>query len=306
MSAAARELVIVGAGPAGVSAALWARARHLDVLLLEAGSTPGGQLAHVHCTPREIVGWLAGDGPALAAAMARQLAEAGIPVRYEAPVEGFEPGEALALRLAGGDRLSARAVLVATGARRRRLEVPGERELEGRGVSYSATLDKDQLAGRPAVVVGGGDAAFENALILASLGGDVTVLARASARARAEFRERLAAEPRARVREHTQVVAVLGEDRVRAVRTRGPEGEGELACEVVVVKLGVAPNTEWCAGALARDATDHVRVDAALATSRAGVWAAGDVTHPALASVPVAAGQAALAVAGIRAALRGD
>jgi len=121
---------------------------------------------------------------------------------------------------------------------------------------------------------------------------------------RREFRERVAAEPRITVRERTSVVQVLGDDHVRAVRVRGGAGEEEIACDAVVVKIGVRPNTEWCAGALACDREGWIQVDPTLATSRPGVWAAGDVVRPALSGVAVAAGQGALAVAAIRAALR--
>lgn len=304
MSAPARELVIVGAGPAGVSAALWARARDLDTLVLEAAPVPGGQLQHVHFAPRELAGWPYGDGPALAEVYGRQLAEWGIPVRYEARVRALAAGERITLELESGGRLGAKAVLVATGVRRRRLDVPGERELEDRGVSYSANRDRERLAGRAVVVVGGGDAAFENAAILAGLGCEVTLLVRATARARREFRERARAEPRVRVLERTRVLRVLGDAGVRGVLVAGPEGERELACEAVMIKVGVEPATEWCRDALAHDGDGYLRVDQHFATSLAGVWAAGDVTRPLLPSVPVAVGQGALAVAEIRAALR--
>lgn len=300
-----RELLVVGAGPAGVSAALWARSLQLDVELVEGSAGPGGQLLHVYFHPRELPGVLAGDGRSLADAYARQLAEAGIPVRYDARARGLVPGEEPELLLERGGSLRARALLVATGARRRKLGVPGELEYEGRGVSYSATLDREQLAGRVVAVVGGGDAAFENALLLAAAGCDVTLLARAEVRARREFRERVAAEPRIRVLEHTRVIAVSGDARVRGLRIEGGEGERDLACEAVVVKVGVLPNTEWCRDVLAHDADGWLIVDERFATSAPGVWAAGDVVRPLLAGVPVAMGQGALAVAAIRVRLRG-
>lgn len=306
MTSPGRELVIVGAGPAGVSAALWAKARNLDVLVLEAEPRPGGQLRHVHFEPREIAGWLAGDGEALADAYARQLAERGLPVRYGAHVRSLTAGESLTLGLDHGERLRSRAVLVATGVRRRRLEVPGETELEGRGVSYSATRDRAALAGRAVVVVGGGDAAFENAALLAAIGCDVTVLVRGEPRARREFRERLAREPRVRVLERTRVARLIGGERVRAVGVSGPDGERELPCEAVVIKVGAVPATEWCRDVLAHDREGYLRVDDGLATSCPGVWAAGDVVRPLLPSVPVAAGQGALAVAAIVSALHRD
>lgn len=317
----ARELVIVGAGPAGVSAALWARSLHLDVLLLEGAEAPGGQLFQVHFHPRELPGLEAGDGRAIAATYARQLAEAGIPARYGMRAEALEvppagprttalppAGARCIVRLEGGERLSCRALLIACGARRRKLGVPGEDAFAERGVSYSATRDRAQLAGQRIAVVGGGDAAFENALLLLADGCEVSVVVRGAARARREFRERLAREPRARLLEHARVLAVEGRERVSALRIAvpgSPEAGELLACDGVVVKVGVVPNTEWCRDALVHDAEGYLRVDAAFASSAPGVWAAGDVVRPALASVPVAAGHGALAVAAIRAALRG-
>lgn len=301
-----RELVIVGAGPAGVSAALWARLLDLDVLLLEAGEGPGGQLHHIHFQPREIPGWTAGDGAVMAATYARQLAESGIVVRYGAVAAALTPGDPPSLTLADGGTVVARAMLVATGARRRRLGVPGEEDFADRGLSYSATRDLSRLTGRRLVVVGGGDAAYENALILAAAGRDVTLLVRGVSRARVEFRERVAADSRIRVRTGATVRAVLGDERVRALRVAEPDGERDLPCDGVVVKVGVVPNTEWCRGALAHDPDGWLTVDASFATSGSGVWAAGDVTRPLLPGIPVSHGHGALAVAAIRHALRGD
>jgi thioredoxin reductase len=184
------------------------------------------------------------------------------------------------------------------------LGVPGEREFEDRGVSYSATRDREALAGRATVVVGGGDAAVENALMLAATGGSITLLARGALRARAEFRERLSREPRIRVLEHTRVLEIAGGDRVGRLRVSGPEGEQALVCEAVVVKVGVVPNTEWCREALPHDDEGYLRVDAESATGVQGVWAAGDVVRPAVLSAAVAVGQGVLAAAAIRRTLR--
>jgi thioredoxin reductase (NADPH) len=304
-----RDLVVAGGGPAGISAALWARSLELDVLVLDAAPAPGGQLHLVHFHPLAVPGFERGDGPALAEAYARQLEATGVPWRGNCAIEWLHPaatpgGEA-ELGLAGGERVAARAVLVATGVRRRRLGIPGEREFEGRGVSFSATRDHARLAGRPAVVVGGGDAAFENALLLAAAGGEVDLVVRGEPRARSEFRERVRATPLIRVHEGARVTAVLGDDEVEAVRVEGPRGETELPTRGVVIKIGVLPNSEWCREALVTDADGYVRVDAALATSAPGVWAAGDITRPMPPSIPVAIGQGAQAATAIRAAVRG-
>jgi thioredoxin reductase (NADPH) len=302
------DLLIVGAGPAGVSAALWARALELSVLLLDAADSPGGQLHAVHFHPHDVPGFETGDGPALAASYARQLAAASVPLLTSARAVTLEAertaGGGRIVTLSSARRLEAAAVLVASGARRRRLEVPGERELDGAGVSYSGTRDRDRLAGRRVVIVGGGDAAFENALLLARTGSEVTLLVRGEARARAEFAARVREDARIRVRTGTRVLAVLGGTSVTGVRITGPDGEAELAAEAVVVKVGVLPNSEWCANEVALDADGYVRVDARLATSSPRVWAAGDITRPLPLSVPVALGQGAQAVAMIRAELR--
>ena len=300
----AHELVIVGAEPAGISAALWARSHEMPPLVLEAEAGPGGQLLHVYFEPRDLAGMPPGDGPTIAARYQKQLGDSGVTVRYSANVESLDVSPRLLLTLAGGEALSPRALLIATGARRRRLDVPGERELEDRGVSFSATRDRERLAGHAVAVVGGGDAAAENALLLAEAGCDVTLIARGTLRARPFFRERVAAEPRVRVLVHTRVVRVLGETQVTGLELESPTGGSRLDCDGVVIKVGVVPDTEWCRDALPHDEEGFLRVDREFATGVPGVWAAGDVIRPAVLSAAVAVGQGVLAAAAIRRALR--
>jgi len=301
-----RELIIVGAGPSGVSAALRARALDLEPLVLEAAAAPGGQLLHVHFEPHDIAGAIPGDGPAIARSYARSLAEHGIELRPGAEARALEPATEPRLVLASGERLAARAILVACGVRRRRLDVPGERELEDRGLTFSATRDRERLGGRAVAVVGGGDGACENALLLVDAQCDVTLIARDRLRARREFADRVAASPRVRVLEHTRVLEVMGQEAVAGLKLLGPGGEFQLACEGVVVKVGVVPNTEWCRAALAHDGQGYLEVDSLLGTAVPGVWAAGDVTRPLRMSVAGALGQGSLAAAAIRRSLRGD
>jgi thioredoxin reductase (NADPH) len=302
------ELLVVGAGPAGVSAALRALELDLSVLLLEAAPRPGGQLHVMHFHPLDVPGFESGDGAALAASYERQLEATQVPMQRGARAERIEPAPGAprtrAVVLESGERLEAAAILVATGLRRRRLGVPGERELEDAGVSFSANRDLAKLAGRRVAVIGGGDAAYENALVLAATGGAIMLVVRGEPRARPEFRARVAAEPRIRVRTHARVLAFLGDGALQAVRVASPSGEETLALDAAVIKAGVVPNSEWCASELERDPEGYVRVDARLATSAPRVWAAGDVTRALPPSVPVAVGQGAQAVAMVRAELR--
>ena len=300
----AHELVIVGAGPAGISAALWARSHEMPALVLESEAGPGGQLLHVYFEPRDLAGMPPGDGAAIATRYQKQLADSGVTVRYGALVQSLAVAPRLLLTLVAGEEIATRALLIATGARRRRLGVPGERELEDRGVTFSATRDRERLAGHAVAVVGGGDAAAENALMLAQAGCDVTLIARGALRARPAFRERVAAEPRVRVLVHTRVVRVLGESQVTGLELQSPTGSSRLACDGVVIKVGVVPNTEWCREVLPHDEDGYLRVDAEYATGVPGVWAAGDVIRPAVLSAAVAVGQGVLAASAIRRALR--
>ena len=298
------DLLIVGAGPCGVSAALWARSLGLTTILVERDATAGGQLRLVHFAPANVAVAASGPGTALAARLAAQLVEGGIEARYKSEATAHEGGGP-ALRTPAGTRLKAAAVLIATGVRRRQLDVPGERELEGRGVSYSATQDRARFAGEEVAVVGGGDAAFENALLLSAVDCHVTLVVRGTPRARAEFRQRVAGDGHIEVVERTRVIGIEGDHSVRDLRLENERGKFLLPVSGVVIKVGVRPNTEWCGEAVERDEEGYVLVDETFATSHPRVWAAGDVTRPPLFGIAVAAGQGALAAGAIRAALRG-
>jgi thioredoxin reductase (NADPH) len=298
----ALDLVIVGAGPAGVSAALWARSLDLEVALVESATTLGGQLRAIHFEPMNLAMGAKGDGTALLGRMAEQLAAIGVAPRFSAAAR-LDPA-APAVSLADGSTLSASAVLVATGLRRRRLGVPGEERLADRGVSHSATRDRGRLAGQEVAVVGGGNAAYENALMLADAGCSVSLVVRDQVRARDEFRARVASRPNIEVLEDTHVVEIVGEDRVTGVRLEGPRGAFELPVAGVVVKVGARPNTEWLRGTLELDADGYVQVDERFGTSQPRIWAIGDVTRPEVPGLAVAIGHAALAVAAVRSALR--
>src|SRR5262249_996740 len=156
--------------------------------------------------PRDVAGMEPGDGLTLAARYREQLVRRAVDVRHGAEVKSLALAPQPTLTLASGESLITRALLVASGARRRRPGLPGAAELEDRGVSYSATRDRELLAGHRVAVAGGGDAACENALMLVAAGCDVTLIARGALSARREFRERVLAERRIAVLEHAQVV----------------------------------------------------------------------------------------------------
>ncbi|MEO5878984.1 MAG: NAD(P)/FAD-dependent oxidoreductase [Candidatus Eisenbacteria bacterium] len=293
---------MVGTGPAGVAAAVAAKAAGLSVAVFEGAGQPGGQLHRIYSKVMGVAPF-EGDGAAFAQDLARRLADAGLAPRYGTPAEGLFGADERGprLRLAGGEFISARAILIASGLRAQALGVQGEREFAGRGVSPSGRRDREIFAGQPVVVVGGGDAAFENALLLAEVGCRVTLIARGEPRARNEFRRRVAEQPAIELIPGTRVLEVLGDTRVTAVRVAGPRGESLLETRGVFVKIGSVPNSRWCGDGVTCDPEGYVRVDARGATSSPGIWAAGDVARPAAFTVPAAWAGAAAAIQAVRA-----
>jgi thioredoxin reductase (NADPH) len=305
-----KRVLIVGGGPAGCSAALWARTRGLEATILEREPQSGGQLHAIHVHPPQLPGIDVGDGAALAAVSARQLEHAGVEMLLNTHARSIERNEgrpAVQASHGGGSgslvRHPADAVLIACGLARRRLEIPGEREFEGRGVSFSATRDRASLAGGSVMVVGGGDAAFENVWLLAEAGSRVTLVMRGEPRARRSFRERVAAASGVSVFTHTRVDALLGDQRLRRARLTTAEGTREIELTGAVIKIGRVPETKWCSPPLLTDAAGFIRADANGRTSEAGFWAAGDVTHPPLLAIPLAHASAATAIFDIARAL---
>lgn len=172
-----------------------------------------------------------------------------------------------------GESVLARAVVLAPGAALRALGVPGEARLAGKGVSHCASCDAPLMRGRTVMVVGGGDAACQEALTLAQHASRVHLLVRGAAlRARAQWRERVAASPRIEIRLHSEVAEILGDTAVTGVRLA--DG-ATLAAEGVFIYTGLVPATAWLAGVAPMSATGHLIAGPRLHTAVRGLLAAG-------------------------------
>ena len=179
------DVIIIGAGPAGMSAALWCDELGLDTLVLEAARRSAGN-SFRFITPSEIIsarGRLTGRD--LCELFAAQIADAEFDLWTETEIESVDLRRKR-VALASGEKVQVDVIIIATGVRRRRLGIPGEAELAGRGVLESATRDRDLFAGRDVCVVGGGDAAVENALLLAEVCPTVTLVHRGKKSERAQ------------------------------------------------------------------------------------------------------------------------
>ncbi len=299
------DVIIIGAGAAGLSAALWCDELGLDTLVLEAQAEPGGQLLRVYNPINNYLGVRAGDGRQLRDLFAAQAAEAGFDLWTEVEIERVELA-AKRVSLRSGEALQAICLIIATGVGRRELDVPGAAEFAGHGVMESGVRDRDEFAGEDVCVVGGGDAAVENALLLAEVCPTVTLVHRGQMlRARPEFVARLRGEHCITVFTGAEVTRIIGSDKVAAVEIKrhGALKAFQMAVRGVLIRIGVEPNTELFREQLRTDARGYVTVTSEQETSSANVFAIGDVANPRAPTVSGAVGAGATAAKVIAARL---
>ncbi|MCO6005365.1 FAD-dependent oxidoreductase [Actinoallomurus purpureus] len=314
------DLVVVGAGPAGLAAAVYGASEGLVTVLLDRAG-PGGQAA----TTSRIENYLGYPGGISGEELTRramlQALKFGTEISVPCEVTGLDLGDAErpAVTLMDGTRVRTRAVIVATGACYRRLDVPRWAEFEDAGhIRYSATeLDVRGCESRPVTVVGGANSAGQAALFLASRGANVDMVVRAAAiedGMSAYLSDRIRAHPLIRVRVRSEIRALDGEDGLEAVVVEGPEGRRErLESRVLFCFIGAEPASGWLDG-LALDDHGFVLTDSRLPqetyasplpfqTSAPRVFAAGDVRSGSMKRVASAVGEGAGAVASVHAAL---
>src|SRR4051794_4876667 len=240
------DVIIIGAGPAGISAALWCSELQLDTLVLEQKAEIGGQLLSVHNEIRNHLGITARNGRELRDLFAAHVQDADFDLWNGAEIESIDL-KSKHLTLRSGENLRAIIIVLATGVRRRELGIPGEKEFVGRGIIESAARDRDLYKGLDVCVVGGGDAAAENALYLAEVCPTVTMVHRGKRlRAREEFSERIKADHRITLFTESRLERIMGGEHVEAVEIKRDEGlkPFQTAVQAVLIRIGVEPNTE--------------------------------------------------------------
>jgi thioredoxin reductase (NADPH) len=321
------DLAVIGAGPAGLAAAVYAASEGLRTSLLDAVA-PGGQAAS-SARIENYLGFPTGlSGGQLADNAVAQAIKFGAEISTPCDVAALDAdGEQLTVALVEGTRLSAKAVIIATGARYRRLALEGWAGFEGAGIYYAATeLEARGCLGQPVTVVGGANAAGQAALFLASADRAVTLVVRGpdlAARMSRYLVDRILADPRIDVRLSTEVTGLEGHHALERIRlTHRPTDTDETrACRGLFCFIGAEPATRWLTG-VALDRSGFIRTDVQLTpddldgawaalgrpplpfeTSVPGVFAAGDVRSGSMKRVAAAVGEGASAVSSVHRAI---
>jgi thioredoxin reductase (NADPH) len=290
------DLIILGGGPAGLTAAIYAGRAALKTLVL-AGPTPGGQVATTELV-ENFPGFPQGvSGVDLATQMQQQAERFGVKVTLDTATTVDFASTPLIVR-SHAHTYRARTVIVATGAKPRLLGVPGESEFFGRGVSTCATCDGFFYRGKRVVVVGGGDSAVDEGIVLTKFADEVIIVHRRDQlRATKIYQERAFSNPKIRFVWNTVVEEILGEQTVTGIRVRDVQtGETSIIeADGVFIYIGMEPRTEPFAGQVEMDEWGYVIADERQHTSVPGVFVAGDVQDAYYRQVVVAASTGAIA-----------
>ncbi len=290
------KVLILGSGPAGLAAAIYAARADLEPLVLT-GTELGGQAALTY-TIENYPGFPEGVGGAELGELFQKQAE-----RFGARIE-FDTANAVDLsrrpfKITGdAGEYEADALIIATGASPNHLNVPGERELTGKGISYCATCDGWFFKDKKVVVVGGGDSALEEGLFLTRYASSVTIIHRRSElRAGPILQKRARENPKIQFIWNTVVTEILGGEKVEGVRLRNVQSGEESVFETdgVFIFIGHTPNTQIFRGQLEMDERGYIKVNHLMETNIPGVFAAGEVADPHFRQVITSAGMGAAA-----------
>jgi thioredoxin reductase (NADPH) len=288
-----RDVIIIGSGPAGYTAALYAARARLSPLVFEGSVTSGGALMNttdVENFPGFPDGIL---GPDLMDAIRKQAERFGAELVADDVTEVDLMATPKVVRV-GGDTYLAKTVIITTGSSYRELGVPGEKRLSGHGVSWCATCDGFFFREQDIAVVGGGDSAMEEATFLTRFARSVTVIHRRDAlRASKIMQDRATANPKIRFAWDSEVTEVVGEDRVTGLKLRNVRTgeESTLAVSGIFIAIGHDPRSELFTGVLATDTDGYLLVEQpSTRTAIDGVFAAGDVVDHTYRQAVTAAG----------------
>ena len=294
------DVLIVGGGPAGAAAAIYAARKGIRTGVL--AERFGGQVLDTMAI-ENFISVKETDGPKLAAGLEQHVREYEVDIMNLQRADALVPGDDYhEVRTASGAVLKAKSVIVATGARWREMNVPGEREYRGKGVAYCPHCDGPLFKGKRVAVIGGGNSGVEAAIDLAGIVGHVTLLEFANElRADAVLQKKLYSLPNVTVIKEAQTSEVHGDGAKVVGLSYKDRASGEMhriELEGVFVQIGLLPNTDWLKGTVSLSKHGEIEIDARGQTSVPGVFAAGDATTVPYKQIIIAMGAGATASLG--------
>ncbi|ROH86893.1 alkyl hydroperoxide reductase subunit F [Pseudomethylobacillus aquaticus] len=292
------DVLIVGGGPAGASAAIYAARKGIRTGIV--AERFGGQVMDT-LGIENFVSVKETEGPKLVAALEEHVRSYDVDIINLQRAESLKRDELIEIKLESGATLKSKTVIIATGARWKELNVPGEREYRGKGVAYCPHCDGPLFKGKNVAVIGGGNSGVEAAIDLAGIVGHVTLIEYdTKLRADAVLQNKLFSLPNVTVVINAQTTEVTGADKVNGLiyKDRATGLDHKLELEGVFVQIGLLPNTDWLKGTVELSKFGEIKVDSHGQTSLPGVFAAGDVTTVPYKQIIIAMGEGSKASLG--------
>lgn len=292
------DVLVVGGGPAGASAAIYAARKGIRTGLV--AERFGGQVQDT-LGVENLIGTLYTEGPQISASLDAHVKAYDVDVMNQQKVSTLRKKDYIEVELANGAVLKSKTVIVATGARWRNVGVPGEQAFKNKGVAYCPHCDGPLFKGKDVAVIGGGNSGIEAAIDLAGVVNHVTVLEfMAELKADAVLQKRLYSLPNVTVLKNVQTKEITGTDKVDGISyiDRGTGEEGHISLQGVFVQIGLVPNTEWLEGILERNKMGEILVNEKGMSSMPGVFAAGDCTNSVYKQIVISMGSGATAALG--------
>jgi thioredoxin reductase (NADPH) len=300
---AVKDVLIIGGGPAGLSALLWCNDLGLSATLLERGSELGGQLLWIHNEIKNYPGRITKNGREMRDHFLSNFNRIKNQVMLNAEVVSFDASTVTAT-LADGSLVMARYAIIATGLRRRRLGIPGEDEFAGRGILNSGAGQREFAKGKRVAVIGGGDAALENALILSEFAEKIYLIHRRDTfKARESFVDQVRRTSNIKLLLDQTVTAINGDDVVRSIEIKSTPETHTIAIDLVLIRIGYTPNTEILRGQIELNESGYLIVEGSFETTCPNVFAIGDIARAVSPTISTASGSGTAATKAIFSAI---
>lgn len=292
------DVMVIGGGPAGSSSAIYAARKGLSVIMVT--DKVGGQVLDTF-TIENLIGTIYTEGPNLAQALNSHMQEYDIEIVRNQTVKSLNKEELITATLANDSEITAKSVIIATGARWRNANVPGEKEFKNKGVAYCPHCDGPIFEGKDIAVIGGGNSGIEAAIDLSNTSRKVTVLEfMPELKADELLQKRMAERDNIDVILNAATTEISGDARVTGLtyKDRDNDNVHKLDLEGVFVQIGLVPNTEWLGDMLDKTKMGEIIVDLQGATSIPGIYAAGDCVNSAYKQIVISMGSGATAALG--------